>query len=283
MTKTNRLPEIDLSDNAAVSAGRHFEGGIAAWAAEKWGLKLRKVRRYFVDDECPGLGASLDFEAYGDGDGLIPVENKFSIRGYGFECEGDEITEVPDHYAMQLQHQLCVTGAPYGFIVALIDGDLKRIRMERREKIIASIRREVAQFWLDVKELREPPVDFAADAEAISRLAAINPLCRVDLPKECEKLAAEYLVAKSLEREHEKRADAARAEILKTMLDMATAKGATVDEQSIRCDIGGFRISASMVAGGPGTLITPELVGTYYGARKAYRRMMISEPKAKGK
>lgn len=278
MQKAGRLPAVDLDSNLAVTHGRHFEPAVASYAAEKFGIQLRKVHRYLEADDCPGMGASLDYEQFGDG--LIPVEIKFSLHG-DWDYQGDEILEAPDNYIIQCQHQLGCTSAPHAVLLAFTGGDLRRMIIPRREGMIASIKREVTQFWDDVRAGKEPPVDFEADADAISRLAAISPLCRVELPPRATDLAAEYLRQKAAENEAATAATAARAEITKIMLDLATAKGAVVDEQKVVAETGPFRVSASAVAGNPGTTITPEMVGEVIGKRAGYRRITISEPKVK--
>lgn len=280
MQKAGKLPAADLDSNIAVAHGRHFEPAVATYAAEKFGIRIRKVRRYLAADDCVGMGASLDYEQFGDGS-LVPVEIKFSLHG-DWDWQGDEIIEAPENYLIQCQHQLgCMPAAPHAVLLAFTGGDLRRMIVPRREGMIGAIKREVAQFWQDLRDGKEPPVDFTVDADAISRLATISPLCSVDLPAEAEALAAEYMTRKALAAEHETAATAAKAEITKLILDLAAAKGATVDEQKVVAHAGPFKVSSTAVAGNPGTTITEEMIGQVIGKRAGYRRITISEPKPK--
>lgn len=281
MAKCGKLPLPDISENAVVQFGKYAEPAFAEWAQSKFGVSLRKVHRYCTADDTPGLGASLDFEETGSGDGLVPWEFKASMYGDGWDWDGDVITECPDNYILQTQHQMAATGAKRAVICAFVGGDLRRMIVPRRENMIAAIKREVAQFWTDLRAGKEPPVDFTADAEAIGRLAAQSPLCRVDLPAEAEALAQAYLAAKAAENEAATAATAARAEITKMLLDLAAAKGAVVDEQKVVADLGPYRVSATAVAGNPGTVVTEEMIGQVIGTRAGYRRITISEPKPK--
>lgn len=280
MIKTGLLPAPDLEDNLAVAHGRHFEPAVATYAAEKFGIRLRKVQRYLTADDCAGMGASLDYEQFGDGQ-LIPVEIKFSLHG-DWDWQGEEIIEAPEYYLIQCQHQLaCMPSAPHAVLLAFTGGDLRRMIVPRRETMIAAIKREVATFWTDLRAGKEPPIDFAVDAEAIGRLAAISPLCRVELPAYAQQLAADYLAAKASAADCENMATAARAELTKLLLDLAAERGAVVDEQKVVANLGPYRLSATAVAGNPGTVISQEMVGTVIGQRNGYRRITISEPKPK--
>lgn len=282
MIKAGKLPAPDLSDSDAVRTGKHFEPAIAAFAAEKYGISLRKVRRYLTDDTTPGMGASLDYEQIGTG-ALIPTEIKWSVFGHGWDYEGDSITQAPEHYILQVQQEIACAGASEAQLFAFVNGDVRRMVIPRREPIIQAIREEIAEFWNRMRRGEEPPIDFTLDADAIGVLAALNPMCSVDLSgdAEAETLAATYLAARDEEKNASDRKTAAQAALTKKLLDLAAAKGATVDEQKVVASTGGYRISASMVAGNAGTVVTPEMVGTVIGGRRGYRRVTISRVKEK--
>lgn len=277
MQKLGKLPSVDLDDNKSIQQGRHFEPAIAAYAAEKFGINLRKVHRYLTADDCPGMGASLDYEQIGTGS-LIPVEIKWSQYGDGWDYQGDEILEAPEYYLIQCQHQMGVTGADQAVLLGFVGGDLRRMIIPRRDFIISTIKREIAGFWADMRAGKEPPIDFEADAEAVSRLAAVSPICRVTLPPEAERIAGEYLTAKALENEHATVAAAKRAELTKIILDLSGVSGGA-DQPNVVSEVGPYRISATSVSANPGVVITEEMIGTVIDARAGYRRVTISEPK----
>lgn len=67
------MPDAFVS-NERMDAGTHLEPAIAQWATQKFGIKLRKVRRYHTHSVVEGWGASVDFEVHGPG--MDPVEIK---------------------------------------------------------------------------------------------------------------------------------------------------------------------------------------------------------------
>ena len=71
--------------------------------------------------------------------------------------------------------------------------------VDRREPIIDSIREQIAAFWTSIRAGKEPDPDFVADADAISTLAFLNPLCQIDLSgdEEAARLAALHVAAKA--------------------------------------------------------------------------------------
>jgi putative phage-type endonuclease len=283
MMKSGRLPEPDLDDVAHIRAGRHFEPAISAYAQEKFGITLRKVRRYLSDDICTGMGASLDYEQIGTGS-LIPTEIKWSVFGDGWEYEGDVITSAPEQYLIQVQQQIACAGARRAQVIAYISGDARRMIVDRREPIIDSLREQIAAFWASIRAGKEPDPDFVADADAISTLAFLNPLCQIDLSgdEEAARLAALHVAAKAEAKEAGDRSTAAKAELTLKLLRMAMEAGATVDEQKIIAAIGDdYRVTATNVAETAGKTVTEDMVGEVIGGRKGYRLVTISQPKKK--
>jgi putative phage-type endonuclease len=279
MQKVGKLPPVDLSANKAVRNGRIFESAIAQIGADKFDVPVRKVRRYLECEDCPSLGATLDYETVNSP--RVPVEIKWSEIGFGWEVQGDEIIEAPENYLMQLQAQLaCVPSAPYARLWAFVKGDVRQMIVEPRPKIIEAIKAEAARFMENVRKGIEPPIDFDADHDAIMRMVALNPLCKVELPPAAIDLCRQYRRAAEEEKAAEGRKKAAQAEIAKQLLDLAAAKGAKVDEQKVVCEIGGFKVTASMVAANPGTVVTEEMLGQVINARKGYRRVGITGGKA---
>ena len=173
--KTGSIPEVDLSENERVQAGRFVEPGLAEWASFKWDMKLRRVRRYSRHPTLAGMGASLDYEEEGTGQGRIPTEFKnvdFIVYRDEYAAEGDEIMDAPLDRLLQVQHQLaCVPKAPYAWLVVCVGGNaLRRMKVPRHPDTIAKIEAAVAGFWDDVHHDREPKPDFEADAETIRAL-----------------------------------------------------------------------------------------------------------------
>lgn len=268
MLKTGKLP--DVFESSVMTQGRHFEPAVASYAKEKFEIELRKVRRYLSSDETPGLGASLDYEEIGSGS-LIPTELKFSLWGDGWEYEGSELTAIPDSYMMQVQTQLaCMPSAPHAQLIAFTGGDLKRMIIPRSERLITAIREAVTAFWGDVREGREPPVDFTADADAVTRLAYLSKLRTLTMTPDREHLFAAWDEHKREAATHAEAADAARAEILKAVIDAGEG-----NDEGVKVVCGTWKASVSKVAENLGKEITAADIGTRVGARKGHLRAAL--------
>lgn len=261
--KKQNLPEA--FEATQMTQGKHFEPAIAAYAQEKFDIQLRKVRRYLSSDDTPGMGASLDYEEFGDGK-LIPTEMKWSLYGDGWDWEGDDLTAIPDYYMMQVQHQLaCAPTAPHGQLIAFTGGDLKRMVIPRNERLIGAIREAVKEFWDDVAAGREPPVDFKADADAVTRMAMVRKLRSLVIPPEDAAVFELWALASAEAKRAEADAAAARAEVLKRVMDAGEG-----NDTATRVTCGPWSVSVSKVAENLGREIRAEDVGTRVGARKAY-------------
>ena len=89
-------------------------------------------------------------------DGDIPVEIK-NPEGYNLS---EWKSEPPIAYALQVQAQLMVFDAPFGYICASIGGGLPRwAKIKADPQMQAIIAREVTQFWREVEAGEEPEVD----------------------------------------------------------------------------------------------------------------------------
>jgi predicted phage-related endonuclease len=157
-----------------IDAGKFLEPALAAWASDKFKLKLRKVRRYHQHETVEGWGASLDYEVHGIG--MPPVEFKNvdrAIFARDWMAEGDDIIAPPIHINLQLQHQMGACGADHGFIVACIGGnELKLGRIPRHEPTQTRIAEAITAFWAGVKA-QVPPI-LVADYEAVSKAHAFG-------------------------------------------------------------------------------------------------------------
>lgn len=271
MLKTNRLP--DVFESKSMTQGKHFEPAVAAYAQEKFGIALRKVHRYISSDDTPGMGASLDYEEIGSG-ALVPTEIKWSLYGDGWEYEGDELTTIPDAYMLQVQHQLACSGGASGQLIAFTGGDLKRMVIPRSERLITAIREAVTAFWDDVRAGREPPVDFTADADAVTRLAYLSRLRTLTMTPDKAPLFERWRAASEMAKTAEAAASAARAEILKAVVDAGEG-----NDEGVKVVCGDYRVSIAKIPENIGKEITAQMVGERVGARKGYLRAALSQAK----
>ena len=271
MEKSGKLPPEDLSDNKSVQAGTFLESGIANWAAHRWDMKIEKVVDYYTADDCPGMGASLDFQT----DGGHPVEIKWSAHGDGWEYEGDTITCAPDNYVLQVLHQMACTDAEYGWLIALIRNEPRRMKVPRSVEIISKIKSHVAKFWDSVRAGEEPPVDFDKDGEAVVRLLDFVPMSEVTLTTEHAHLFQTYLENAAVEKEAKAKKDAAKTELLTLSIEEMKKMNTSQDKAVVKC--GDHKLSISTVKASVGTEITAEMIGNFYGARSGYKKVTVSK------
>ena len=271
MEKSGKLPPEDLSDNKSVQAGTFLESGIANWAAHRWDMKIEKVVDYYTADDCPGMGASLDFQT----DGGHPVEIKWSAHGDGWEYEGDTITCAPDNYVLQVLHQMACTDAEYGWLIALIRNEPRRMKVPRSEEIISKIKSHVAKFWDSVRAGEEPPVDFNKDGDAVVRLLDFVPMSEVTLTTEHAHLFQTYLENAAVEKEAKAKKDAAKTELLTLSIEEMKKMNTSQDKAVVKC--GDHKLSISTVKASVGTEITAEMIGNFYGARSGYKKVTVSK------
>lgn len=269
MQKTGKLPHVDLSGNSQVSRGKHYEPAIAAYAQEKFGIQLRKVRRYLTLDSVNGFGASLDYEMYGGG-ALIPTEIKLSNFSGDWDWEGDDVTEVPEGIMLQAQHQIAAADAPSGQIIADVGYDVRRMLVPRNERLITAIKAAVWQFWQDVAARKEPPVDFSADAEAINKLAYMSKLRALVVPPDQAPLFKRWHDAADAEAKAKDAKESARAEVLKLVVDAGEG-----NDVGVKVTCADWRVSISKIADSLGKDVTQDMVGTKIGARKGHLRAAL--------
>ena len=153
--------------------GKMKEPIIRELVAEALGQQVFVPRCMALRSEShPFIGASLDAEIDHQEFGRCPVE----LKNIGSHAAGEwEDGEPPPlKYAVQVQHQLLVTGARMGFLAGLIaDERLVVKQVERDEAFIAALIQTLAEFWQHVTAREMPPAD---DSEATARaLAAIYP------------------------------------------------------------------------------------------------------------
>lgn len=279
--KAGNLPAADLDNNTAVLQGQHFEPAIAAYAGAKFGVNLRKVRRYITDDTTPGMGCSLDYEQTGTGS-LVPTEIKWAVQWGAWDWEGDDITTAPDNYLTQCHHQIACTGADRANLFAFVGGDLKRLTVERNDAIVAAIRTAVTQFWASIAAGQEPDPDYTADADGIAALSLLRPMAALDGDAEMVALARRRFKANRLIKKLDEVSSAARARMDVKMMKAAAERGAQPG-QTVLCAAGPYRVTSTPVAATEGKIVTEDMVGTHIGARKAFRMLRVTQPTPKEK
>lgn len=267
MVKAGRAEPPPVEGNR-VEAGKRFEPVIAQWVADREGWAIEKGG-YASDGR--GAGASLDYVIAGDPkeEGPGPLECK-SVDWLQHR-QTWTAAEPPPHILLQLQHQLAVTGYTWGAVGAVVGGNEPKVyRYKARPKLIAEIKRRVAEFWESVEAGIPPAVDGSDSAAAIIRQlfpdddGAEEP-ADLSADNELPELCAGFLRARELRRDAE-RAEAAAQNAIMAKLG---------DHRAAQCE--GFVIRAPTVPGKPDRIITAEDIGQVIKGRAGYRKLTVKE------
>lgn len=249
--------------------GNDLEAAIATVAARREGWTISQGGQV-QDAQCPGLGCTLDFVIEdAAGNGCLEVKN---VDGMVFKNKWQD-GEPPIHILLQLQHQLAATGYSWGVVASLVNGNkLELYRYEARPKLIADIRARVAAFWKSIRENKPPAID--GSDSAFYALRELTPDLVDDaicldgdnrFPEACAELA-EVLARKKTVATREKEL---KAEIELKLGEHKRGWGS------------GWAANFIVNGGSEGTLITPEMVGTYMGGREGHRYIKIKEYEVK--
>lgn len=137
--------------------GKHLEPAIAAAYADETGRKLRRVNRLLQHREHAWMLASLDRVVVGERR-LVEIKTaRFASEQWGLA--GTD--EVPDHYRLQVLHQLGVTGYDVADIVVLFAGsDLRIYTVPRDNDLLNDLVSLEGVFWAAV-QAKSLPADLA--------------------------------------------------------------------------------------------------------------------------
>ena len=247
--------------------GQILEHGIARVAAKRLGVKVRKVRDFMARGS---LGSSFDYEIVAPGhelDGwLLEIKNVDYLIFKDQWLDG----QPPEHITIQTQTQLEVSRRPGTVIAALVGGnDLKLLRVLRDAEMGSDLRWVADQFWIGIECEKEPELR-PEDSENVMRLHGLSdPSKSIDArgDEHLRVMVAQYAALGAQAKELEESRSLIKAQIL------AEAKDAS------KLLVDGFSVDLGNTAASDGTLITDEMVGTYVGERKGFRRFVVREKK----
>lgn len=205
MEKKDLIPANHKKENTRMHWGTRLENVIAYGIAEEHGLTIRKANRYLLHPYVERMGASLDFEAE------ITIDSQtfhvpFEIKNVSGEetrkwTTVEQQRTVPPHIAIQVQHQLAVTGAPFALIGVLFGGNnAELILMHRKGEIIQVIETAVSDFWNKFDAGEAPLPDYERDAELIKKIYAQSvqgSFLDWSKDKEAKELVAQYQTLES--------------------------------------------------------------------------------------
>ena len=246
-----------------------------------WGVRLESAiidaakERYGYEDRNPagdlpalsngkGLGGHPDRRVTCPQRGKILLEVKMADwlvrKGWG--------DEPPLNYLLQGTTYAGLDQCDGFDLLVLVGGNkLERFQYDFRPKLYAEIERRVEAFWESIHANRPPKADYSRDLDTIRELYADASDTTIDLRGDNLAItaAAEYQLASDEAKAAQKRADAAKAELLEKLGHHTTGM------------MDGFIVKATAVAPNPGTEVTDEMVGTFINARKGYRLFSVKE------
>ena len=262
---------VNLPDSERMAWGRRLEDSIALEFAERNKFKVEQFDVYMRDPDSR-MGSSFDYKIVSEEEPMIlEIKNVDAMAYRKNWIEHDEYNiEPPEHIALQLQHQLEITGYNVGYIVALVGGNtMKVVRSERDPRIGKLLKGKVQNFWERIKLGIPPDIDYTRDAQYI-----MKNLCNqaetglvLEADEDMDKLVDEY---NAVNREYVsigKMKDQIKAQIL----EKSNNASKIVSKYGT--------ISCGMSKESKGKLITQEMVGTYQNPRKGYRMFRFNSPK----
>jgi putative phage-type endonuclease len=183
-----------------LEVGKIMEPTLRKLFTHKTGIGCRELPEFCIHrhPEFPFITASLD--ALTDDDEPLELKNVSWFAGSDWIDE-----EPPLKYAIQVQHQLAVTGAQGGWLFGLIGGSKPVAkRIERNDKFIAALIDQLRKFWSHVESKTLPPIDESeATARVLSRLWPEDSGATVALPKDAARWATERETCKAVIKEAE--------------------------------------------------------------------------------
>lgn len=265
---------VRLEPNERMRWGNRLEAAIAHGAAEDQGWDISKLNVYMRDMDAR-IGSSFDFQinSKSDGPGILEIKNVDGLQyRRAWIDDGAGNIEAPEHIELQIQHQMEISGYEWTALVALVGGNEQKIVLRNRDREIgADIRQRVKAFWEQVQNNTAPSPDYSADAEFIIKKlhadADANLIAQSDAS--LDQLIEQYAYLTRMIKEQDTLKDATKAQILER-IGMAS---------KVVSPLG--TISCGVTKDSLGTLITPDMLGTYVGARKGFRNFRFT-PKKEG-
>ena len=265
---------VRIEENERMKWGKRLEATIAQGAAEDQGWNIEKFDVYMRDADHR-IGSSFDFkiDSKSDGVGILEIKNVDSLVYHrNWIDDGNGNIEAPEHIELQVQHQMEVAGIEWCAIVALVGGNTQKIVMRNRDRQIGSdIRARVKAFWEMIEAGRAPSPDYTQDAQFIIKQlrnqAEEGLIAEAD--QELEDLIVQYAFTKREASDMEKISQQYKAQILDRV---GNASKILSSRGTVSC---------GMTKPSQGTLVTPDMVGTYIGARSGFRNFRFTAKKEK--
>lgn len=265
---------VRIEPNERMKWGTRLEAVIAHGAAEEQGWDIEPMKVYMRDIEAR-IGSSFDFriKSSSDGPGILEIKNVDGIQyARNWIDDGQGNIEAPEHIELQVQHQMEVADINWCAIVALVGGNTQKVVFRNRDREIGKdIRARVAEFWQRVTDGRAPSPDYTMDADFIIKqlrgTAQEGLVAEADA--ELQDLIKQYAFASKESKDMEAVAKQYKAQILERV------------GQASKIITPFGTVSCGETKPSQGTLVTPDMVGTYIGARAGFRNFRYTPKKEK--
>ncbi|SJZ38291.1 YqaJ viral recombinase family protein [Garciella nitratireducens] len=161
--KIGEAPEIE--ENERMYWGNVLEDVVAKEFAKRTGFKVQRRNAMYQHKEHEFMLANVDRVYIKDGHVAGILECKTTNEYSKDQWEDDKI---PNHYYLQVQHYLAVTGFQEAYIAALIGGNkFVYKKINRDEELIEYLIKIEADFWKMVQDKTPPAMDGSSDADNI--------------------------------------------------------------------------------------------------------------------
>ena len=232
MIKTGRMSsDIDASNNNGIEGysplywGNTLEPMVAKYYQEQTGNKVRRVNAILQhpDPEKHFMLANLDYAITGSDEVQILECKTAGEHGAKLWKHG-----VPLYVTCQVQHQLAVTGKQAAHICVLLCGhEAKIYKVERDEKLIASIIEHERLFWQYVETDTPPTPDHSESAAKALKLLypTPKPSSKIDMRDDdgANKLFEQLLSYRDYMQELEQRHDQVKHQLQSLIADNEVA------------------------------------------------------------
>jgi putative phage-type endonuclease len=202
--------------------GLRLEQAVADAYSEREGRKVRRVNRPVQHPELAWMRASVDRVVVGEKRVVELKTARFPDDKWG----PDGTAEIPEHYLVQVQHQLAVTGYDVADVPVLFSGfDLRVYTVPRDTEMIDALIELEREFWQCVVD-RTPPVAIIARAGR-----RVVPLREGELQADAEldALLAQGHAARVEKKAAEQRSDEIDALVKARLEEWTACRGSAVD------------------------------------------------------
>jgi putative phage-type endonuclease len=149
LEKTGQAPEADLSEIERVQWGIKLEDLVAREFVARTGMKVRRVNQRQRHKEKQYFVAQIDRRIVGGG--ILECKTTDGAR------KSDWDDGVPDHYLVQVQHQMMVTGESFAYVAVLFGGNTFQFyKVERDNDLIQNMEVILDNFW-SLVQTKTPP------------------------------------------------------------------------------------------------------------------------------